>query len=128
MPEGQVPFAWPRRWLGGGHPGSRWGCRRVGVVLERLDEPLENRSQGRWNGPAVDGGQQVPVPLNPWVIGDLQSDQQLAAVVGGVGLAERLGVAADQIGQDQTGLLGRWVDPVSSRRLDPFSDLVGQFV
>jgi hypothetical protein len=58
------------------------GCRRVGVVLERLDEPLENRSQGRWNGPAVDGGQQVPVPLNPWVIGDLQPEQQLGAVVG----------------------------------------------
>ena len=68
--------------VGWGHSGSRWGCRRVGVVLERLHEPLEHRSQGRWNGPAVDGGQQVPVPLNPWVIGDLQSDQQLAAVVG----------------------------------------------
>src|SRR4030095_10229881 len=88
----------------------------------------ENRSQGRWNGPAVDGGQQVPVPLNPWVIGDLQAEQQLAAVVGGVGLAERWGVAADQIGEDRAGLLGRWVDPGSSRRLDPFSDLVGQFV
>src|SRR5215218_1825430 len=88
--------------VGLGHSGSRWGCRRVGVVLERLDELLENRSQGRRSGPADDGGQQLPVPLNPWVVGDLQSEQQLAAVVGGVDLAEGLGVAADQIGQDQT--------------------------
>jgi hypothetical protein len=49
-------------------------------------------------------------------------------VLGGVGLAEGLGVAADQIGQDQTGLLGCWVDPAGQRRLDPLSDLVGQLV
>jgi hypothetical protein len=39
-----------------------------------------------------------------------------------------LGVAADQIGQGQAGLLGRWVDPAGQRRLDPLSDLVGQQV
>src|SRR4029453_2036786 len=81
------------------------------VVLEGLDEPLEHRRQGRRSGPAVYGGEQLPVPLNLWVVGDLQSDQQLAAVVGRVRLAEGLGVPADQVGQDQAGLPGGWVAP-----------------
>ena len=98
------------------------------MVLERLDEPLENRCQGRWSGPAVDGGEQLPVPLNPRIVGGLQSDQQLDAVVGRVGLAERLGVPGNQIGPDQAGLLGRWVDPGGERRLDPDAELVGQLV
>jgi hypothetical protein len=82
-------------------------------MLERVDAPLEHRSQDRWRGPAIDDAKQLPVPLNPWIVGGLQSTQQLAAVVGGVGLAEGLGVPGDQIGQGKAALLGGWVDPAA---------------
>jgi hypothetical protein len=63
-----------------------------------LAEPGEHRFQVRERSPAVDGGDQLPVPRDARIVGDLEpfGEPLLQPVV--VGLAENLGAARGERG------------------------------